>query len=199
MGVVGAGGNVGGICFSYLFRTFSYEQAFIWMGWWVVGSSLLSFFILIRGHAGLTCGRDSPEVRTALRRRNRNEDENSHEVERIEISQSEISIPINLDVGDKNFHEDQDIDKDRNRPDLSGADIHVSKVISLTNGPFNDTDNFAPNQEYFQSQEDFHNHDEFDRRRQHSDSGSSISSRSKDEEELPGPVTRAKIYPLVRF
>jgi len=128
VGVVGAGGNVGGICFSLLFREYSYERAFTTMGWCVVGSSLLSFFILIQGHAGLTCGKDAPEVRTALRRRNRR-----HYDENDDIALSEVSS----EGSNESIHQEQRNTKRRGLPDLSGG----SFVISLKN-------NFNPFREY---------------------------------------------------
>jgi NNP family nitrate/nitrite transporter-like MFS transporter len=48
-GVVGAGGTVGGAVFAVLFREYSWETAFVIMGFMVAGSSLLSFLLRIRG------------------------------------------------------------------------------------------------------------------------------------------------------
>ena len=57
-GVVGAGGNVGAVCFGLGFRELDYKTAFTIMGSSILGSCLLSAFIVIRGHAGMFCGRD---------------------------------------------------------------------------------------------------------------------------------------------
>ncbi|CAB9497571.1 affinity nitrate transporter 2 [Seminavis robusta] len=45
VGWVGAGGNVGGACFSVLFIRFEYERAFLFMGILASASSVLSFFL----------------------------------------------------------------------------------------------------------------------------------------------------------
>jgi len=58
VGIVGAGGNVGAVCFGFGFRELNYASAFTIMGISILGSSLLSVFIHIRGYAGLLCGRD---------------------------------------------------------------------------------------------------------------------------------------------
>lgn len=67
-GIVGAGGNVGGMSFAACFRQLSYKTAFLVMGGLVMGSSLLNLFIRIPGHAGLITGRDSEVVVTARER-----------------------------------------------------------------------------------------------------------------------------------
>ena len=66
-GIVGAGGNVGGVIFSLLFREYDNQTAFLIMGSLVLTSSLLTAFIQIPGHRSLLCGADAPEV---LERRN---------------------------------------------------------------------------------------------------------------------------------
>ncbi|CAB9497981.1 affinity nitrate transporter 2 [Seminavis robusta] len=57
-GIVGAGGNVGAVCFGLGFRELDYKEAFLLMGLCILGSALLSFFIVIPGHAGLVFGED---------------------------------------------------------------------------------------------------------------------------------------------
>jgi NNP family nitrate/nitrite transporter-like MFS transporter len=57
-GIVGAGGNVGAVCFGLAFRNLEYETAFVIMGCSIIASSFLSVFIHIKGHAGLLSGRD---------------------------------------------------------------------------------------------------------------------------------------------
>ena len=59
-GIVGAGGNAGAIGFGLAFRQLNYKEAFVVMGCTVLGSSLLSFLIVIKGHAGLVFGKDAP-------------------------------------------------------------------------------------------------------------------------------------------
>jgi len=60
-GIVGAGGNTGAVCFGLGFRNLEYKTAFMLMGFTILGSSLLSFVIFIKGHAGLICGKDAPK------------------------------------------------------------------------------------------------------------------------------------------
>ena len=58
-GLVGAGGNIGGTCFAFLFVFNSYQKSFLWMGCVVVASAIWSVFITIPGHRGLFHGKDS--------------------------------------------------------------------------------------------------------------------------------------------
>ena len=48
MGWVGAGGNVGGACFSIFFIHFDYEQAFTFMGVAASASAILSCFMNVK-------------------------------------------------------------------------------------------------------------------------------------------------------
>ena len=57
-GIVGAGGNVGAVVFGLGFRELNYSKAFGIMGCSILGSSLLSIFISIEGHAGMFGGKD---------------------------------------------------------------------------------------------------------------------------------------------
>jgi NNP family nitrate/nitrite transporter-like MFS transporter len=57
-GIIGAGGNVGGVCFGLAFRDLDYGPAFNIMGWTVIASAFLSVFISIKGHRGLLHGED---------------------------------------------------------------------------------------------------------------------------------------------
>jgi MFS transporter, NNP family, nitrate/nitrite transporter len=61
-GLVGSGGNVGGICFGLLFRVLSYRTAFTWMGISVVGGALTTMLFLIPGHRGLLMGVESAAI-----------------------------------------------------------------------------------------------------------------------------------------
>ena len=64
-GIVGAGGNTGAVCFSIGFRQLDYKSAFAIMGFATVGSAFLSVFILIKGHAGMFCGKSEHQQRAA--------------------------------------------------------------------------------------------------------------------------------------
>lgn len=57
-GIVGAGGNIGAVCFGIGFRQLSYEYAYMVMGSVIISSSFLSFFLVIKGHRGLLFGKD---------------------------------------------------------------------------------------------------------------------------------------------
>jgi nitrate/nitrite transporter NarK len=57
-GIIGAGGNVGAVCFGMAFRNVDNEKAFMIMGCSIIVSSFLSVFIHIEEHAGLLTGRD---------------------------------------------------------------------------------------------------------------------------------------------
>jgi NNP family nitrate/nitrite transporter-like MFS transporter len=61
-GIVGGGGNVGGVVFSLFFREFDNRTAFLLMGCIVFSSSILTAFIAISGHRALLCGHDASEV-----------------------------------------------------------------------------------------------------------------------------------------
>jgi len=58
-GIVGAGGNTGAVCFGLGFRNLEYKTAFIVMGCSIFGSAVLSLGLVIKGHAGLICGKDA--------------------------------------------------------------------------------------------------------------------------------------------
>lgn len=70
-GVIGAGGNVGGVVFSVVFGEYDYSTSFVIMGIATMAGATLSFLFMARGHAGLLCGEDSDEV--VLRRTNHTE------------------------------------------------------------------------------------------------------------------------------
>lgn len=61
-GIVGAGGNTGAVCFGLGFRNLEYKTAFYVMGFTILGSSLLSLGIFIKGHSGLVMGKDAPKA-----------------------------------------------------------------------------------------------------------------------------------------
>lgn len=67
-GLIGAGGNIGGVGFGLIFRGLDYRPAFLWMGCTVVGSALLTLCVRIPGHRMCLGGHDSHEV---LERRQR--------------------------------------------------------------------------------------------------------------------------------
>jgi NNP family nitrate/nitrite transporter-like MFS transporter len=58
-GIVGAGGNVGAVLFGLAFRQLEYKQAYIIMGFCIIGGASTSLFLFIKGHAGLICGKDT--------------------------------------------------------------------------------------------------------------------------------------------
>jgi MFS transporter, NNP family, nitrate/nitrite transporter len=57
-GIIGAGGNVGAVCFGLAFRELPYKDAFLLMGLSILASAVSSIFIVIPGHAGILFGRD---------------------------------------------------------------------------------------------------------------------------------------------
>ena len=67
-GVVGAGGNVGAVCFGLGFRQMDNLRAFYLMGGCVLASGILTAFISIKGHASLFWGKDSEEVIAAYKK-----------------------------------------------------------------------------------------------------------------------------------
>ena len=65
-GIVGAGGNVGAVCFGLAFRQMEeIKHAFFIMGGVILLSSALSAVVNIKGHAGLFTGQDSEAVKDA--------------------------------------------------------------------------------------------------------------------------------------
>ena len=58
-GIVGAGGNVGAVCFGLGFRELDYKKAFLLMGLSILASCFLSIFLVIKGHAGLIFGEEA--------------------------------------------------------------------------------------------------------------------------------------------
>lgn len=65
-GIVGAGGSVGAVGFSFGFRQMSYYGAFNVMGWIILGSAILTSFLSISGHRSLFFGDDSARIRSSL-------------------------------------------------------------------------------------------------------------------------------------
>jgi NNP family nitrate/nitrite transporter-like MFS transporter len=57
-GIVGAGGNVGAVCFGLAFRQLDYRPAFIIMGSIILVSSASTAIVIIKGHRSLFCGKD---------------------------------------------------------------------------------------------------------------------------------------------
>jgi len=64
-GIIGAGGNTGAVAFGMCFRQLPYYNAFVIMGVSIIASSALSVFVFIKGHAGMICGQDSEEIKSA--------------------------------------------------------------------------------------------------------------------------------------
>jgi NNP family nitrate/nitrite transporter-like MFS transporter len=67
-GIVGAGGNVGAVCFGLGFRQMGNYKAFMLMGSCIIASGVISLFICIKGHRGLITGQDSDEVIAAYKK-----------------------------------------------------------------------------------------------------------------------------------
>jgi NNP family nitrate/nitrite transporter-like MFS transporter len=57
-GIVGAGGNVGAVCFGLAFRQLEYKPAFMIMGGVIIASAVLSVLINIKGYSSLLFGKD---------------------------------------------------------------------------------------------------------------------------------------------
>ena len=57
-GIVGAGGNLGAVCFGFAFLGLAYQDAYTIMSISVIISSFLTVFIQIKGYRGLLCGDD---------------------------------------------------------------------------------------------------------------------------------------------
>ena len=55
-GIVGAGGNCGAVGFGLAFRQLSYKKAFVVMGSTILGVTILSFFIVVKGCSSLVFG-----------------------------------------------------------------------------------------------------------------------------------------------
>merc|ERR1740117_154510 len=64
-GIVGAGGNVGAVCFGLGFRNLEYKTAFQIMGYTILGSAVLSCVIFIKGQSGLFCEKEGAKDTTA--------------------------------------------------------------------------------------------------------------------------------------
>ena len=58
-GIIGAGGNSGAVGFGMGFRQLGYKDAFVIMGCTILGSSLLSPLINIKGHSAMLWGKDT--------------------------------------------------------------------------------------------------------------------------------------------
>lgn len=64
-GIVGAGGNIGAVCFGFFFKYLETKPALHAMGYCVFGSAAMTALLAIKGHRGLVCGRDNDVVRGA--------------------------------------------------------------------------------------------------------------------------------------
>jgi hypothetical protein len=62
VGIVGAGGPAGGVCFALMFRALGYHSAFLWMGCAVMVSAVLTLFVAIPGHRSLLTGHDTAAI-----------------------------------------------------------------------------------------------------------------------------------------
>lgn len=57
-GIVGAGGNVGAVILGLFFIHYEYDAAMEYMGWFTIGTGLLTPLIVIRGYRGILFGHD---------------------------------------------------------------------------------------------------------------------------------------------
>uniref|UniRef100_A0A7S2SIF9 Nitrate/nitrite transporter n=1 Tax=Eucampia antarctica TaxID=49252 RepID=A0A7S2SIF9_9STRA len=64
-GIVGAGGNVGAVCFGLCFRQMKTKDAFLVMGATILVSGFLGVIVMIKGHASMFWGEDSETVKAA--------------------------------------------------------------------------------------------------------------------------------------
>ena len=67
-GIVGAGGNVGAVCFGLGFRQLETKAAFILMGCVIIVSGITCAMVFIKGHAGMVTGHDSEEAIAAWKK-----------------------------------------------------------------------------------------------------------------------------------
>jgi MFS transporter, NNP family, nitrate/nitrite transporter len=65
-GIVGAGGNVGAVGFGMAFRQLDYASAYDIMGYTILASCILSFFINIKGESRLVGNATMPSRRPSL-------------------------------------------------------------------------------------------------------------------------------------
>jgi len=64
-GIIGAGGSAGAVAFGFCFQRLIAAEAFELMGYLILGSTLMSFFVVIPDHAALLWGKDSQKVLVA--------------------------------------------------------------------------------------------------------------------------------------
>ena len=60
-GITASGGNVGGALCCLLFMFHDYDWAMELMGWMTVGSSFLTFLIVVKGYSGLLFGKEDED------------------------------------------------------------------------------------------------------------------------------------------
>ena len=65
-GIVGAGGNMGAVGFGLAFRQLPYKDAFVIMGCTILGSSVLSAFVFIKGSSRLVFGGEDVHAKTPV-------------------------------------------------------------------------------------------------------------------------------------
>lgn len=61
-GIVGAGGNCGGVILAWMFMSADYPSAMEYMGWWTILMGLLTPFIVIKGYRGLLWGHEFDDM-----------------------------------------------------------------------------------------------------------------------------------------
>jgi MFS transporter, NNP family, nitrate/nitrite transporter len=82
-GIVGAGGNVGAVCFGLAFRQLApeYAPAFVIMGAIVFASAFSSLFINIKGHRSLLWGKDDVAPKGTLTVPDKLDDSDAEEIQ----------------------------------------------------------------------------------------------------------------------
>jgi hypothetical protein len=154
-GIVGAGGNTGAVCFSIGFRQLDYKNAFAIMGFSALGSAFFSLFILIKGHAGMFCGKDEHDQRASAEalftpydnprgtRQARSKLNVHHPIfggaSPIDCNASDSSSDNNSDTG----YDCDDLDKDHSTASTATAGTSSGRLSPL-NEEDNNEDTFVP-------------------------------------------------------
>mmetsp|Transcript_14567 Transcript_14567/g.18418 ORF Transcript_14567/g.18418 Transcript_14567/m.18418 type:complete len:274 (+) Transcript_14567:1-822(+) len=76
-GIVGAGGNVGGVIYLFMISKMDYDKGFVYMGWSVICSAFLCLVINIRGYSRGLRRMGESEMSGQVSANNNNDDENS--------------------------------------------------------------------------------------------------------------------------
>ena len=156
-GIVGAGGNTGAVLFSVGFRQLDYKNAFAIMGFSSLVSAFFSLFILIKGHAGMFCGKDEHDQRASAEAlftpydnprgtRQAQSKLNVHHpisggAPPIDCNASDSSSDNNSDT----IHDCDDLDKDHSTTSTATTGTSCGR-LSPSNEEDNNEDTFLPNE-----------------------------------------------------